>query len=216
MKNYVDMHKEKIQKTPGGTLCQVFGDKENAACSVALVMMEENSNGVMHYHDNITEIYLFSKGIGKIIINGNENIIKEGDCYIIPPNNIHYIKAETSMNFACICTPPWTEHHEFITDTYNVGKNLPKIIDNGIIEILGPEKEHNIKLYETNSTFIPNNEMLKYNRVYYFISGTGKIIINDKEYYVEANHCYEINNKTPEQIIPDSKLKYVLICGLIK
>ena len=62
MSNYIEKHKAKIQKTPGGSLCQVFGNKEGAKCSIALVTMDENSNGLKHYHDNITEIYLFSKG----------------------------------------------------------------------------------------------------------------------------------------------------------
>ncbi|MBO5142935.1 MAG: hypothetical protein J6C46_08135 [Clostridia bacterium] len=56
MGNYIDDNKEKIQHTPGGTLCQVFGVNENANCSVALVTMDANSNGLKHYHDNITEI----------------------------------------------------------------------------------------------------------------------------------------------------------------
>ena len=62
MANYIDEHKNKIQETPGGKLCQVFGKTENASCSIALVEMDQNNNGVKHYHDNITEIYIFTKG----------------------------------------------------------------------------------------------------------------------------------------------------------
>ena len=77
MNNYIDEHKEKIQITPGGKLCQVFGKNEKASCSVALVNMDQNSKGIKHYHDNITEIYIFIKGKGKIIINENENEISK-------------------------------------------------------------------------------------------------------------------------------------------
>lgn len=39
MGNYIDDNKEKIQYTPGGTLCQVFWANENANCSISLVTM---------------------------------------------------------------------------------------------------------------------------------------------------------------------------------
>lgn len=59
---YLEENKDKVISTPGGTLCQVFGTNENASSGIALVSMDENSKGTYHYHDNITEIYVFSKG----------------------------------------------------------------------------------------------------------------------------------------------------------
>jgi len=72
---YLEDNREKIISTPGGKLCQVFGAIEKANSSIALVKMFEKESGLYHYHDNITEIYVFSKGRGKIIINGIENEI---------------------------------------------------------------------------------------------------------------------------------------------
>ena len=111
---YLEDHKEKNQSTPGGELCQVFGALEKANASIALVKMFEGQKGEYHYHDNITETYVFSKGKGKIIINGVENEIFPGDIYEIPPRNGHLIIADSEMEFECICTPPWEEQHEFI------------------------------------------------------------------------------------------------------
>ncbi len=216
MENYIEKHKEKIQKTPGGNLCQVFGDKEGATCSIALVKMDRNNNGVKHYHDNITEIYLFSKGEGSIIINEHENIIANGDCYIIPPNNVHYIKSKTEMEFACICTPPWTENHEFIINEKADGSNILKNVQNGVIQTLSSKVEHDVKLYEINDFFEPNEHMKNYRRVYYFIAGNGIININHRDYKIESGYCYEVLEHSEEYINPNGKVKFVIVCDILK
>ena len=215
MGNYIDTHKNKIQKTPGGTLCQVFGDKEGASCSIALVTMDECSEGLKHYHDNITEIYLFSTGSGSIIINGNENMIESGDLYIITPGNAHYIKADTKMEFACICTPPWTEEHEFVVTEYTKDNNISKITSDGILQVLSEKNGHEIKQYTTEKEFMPDCNMKNYRRVYYFISGNGKIKIEDKEYEIKANTCYEVKQGFSEIINPEGSLKFVVVCDII-
>lgn len=212
MKNYINKHPEKIQNTPGGTLCQVFGANEKANCSIALVCMDEKSNGIQHYHDNITEIYLFSKGQGNIIINGNVNKIEEGDCYIIPPKNTHFIKSDTKMEFACICTPPWTEEHEFEVKQDISGDNIDKWEENGILNILGSESNHNIQLYDVDTDFIPNQDMKKYRRVYYCVSGKGTIVIDGEKFDFSSNTCYEILEEQEECIKVDDKLKFVVVC----
>ena len=216
MENYINKHKEKIQKTPGGELCQVFGDKENAACSIALVKMDENSNGLKHYHDNITEIYLFTKGNGKIIINEHENIINDGDCYIIKPNNVHYISAETEMEFACICTPPWTEEHEIHVEDRQNGNNITKYEGLGVIQKLGKENEHSVRLIEIQDEFKPTINMEKYRRVYYFIEGTGIINIDNNEYEIKPGSCYEIFENSVKYIKTNNKLRFVVVCDIIK
>ena len=216
MGNYIDTHKDKIQKTPGGTLCQVFGDKEGASCSVALVTMDEHSDGLKHYHDNITEIYLFSKGKGSIIINGNENKIENGDCYIINSNNVHYIKADTKMEFACICTPPWTEEHEFVVTECEKNNNISKCVEDGVLQILSEKEGHQVILYTIQNEFIPNENMKEFKRVYYFIGGSGNIEIDGKNFEINSNNCYEINNISNEVIKPNGNLKFVMVCDIMK
>ena len=214
--NYQELHKDKIQEVPGGTLCQVFGDKEKASCSVALVHMNENSNGVRHYHNDITEIYLFSKGKGSININGNINEINDGDCYIIPPNNIHYIESNEEMDFACICTPPWIESKEFAVNEEIQGENINKTEITGTLQKLSDKENHEIRLYETANEFIPSDNMKNYKRVYYFITGEGIFKIDDKEYPIKPNICYEVNKETNEIIIPNTELKFVVVCDDLK
>lgn len=110
--------------TPGGTLVEVCGEKTDSPCSVALVTMDSNNKGLKHKHDNLTEIYLFTKGIGKITINENEHIIHPGDIYIIPKENCHQIETISDMEFCCICSPAWTSRHEFEVTDKHPGKDI--------------------------------------------------------------------------------------------
>lgn len=209
MINYLESHKEKIQNTPGGSLCQVYGDREGKHCSIALVNMDSSSNGLQHYHKDICEIYLFSKGRGKIIINGNENIINEGDCYIITNNNTHYIEADSNMSFACICTPPWREDREFVSDTLEKCDNVSKYTDLGIIQNLSNDINNNVTLYNINGEF--NTDNRNYNRVYYFISGTGTLNSNTSSISIVPGTCFFFSKDDLEYINNANKLRFVVV-----
>lgn len=216
MGNYIDDNKEKIQYTPGGTLCQVFGANEEANCSIALVTMDAKSNGLNHYHDNITEIYMFNKGEGKIIINGNENNVSNGDCFIIPPKSIHFIEAITQMEFVCICTPPWTPEHEFVLDNTVIKENVEKHLSYGVLQILSNENEHDIKRIKITEEYTSNSNSRNYTRVYYFIKGKGSIIIDNIKYKINQGNCFLINESSNEIIMPENELDFILVCDKLK
>ena len=216
MGNYIDDNKEKIQYTPGGTLCQVFGANEKASCSIALVTMDENSSGLKHYHDNITEIYVFNKGEGKIIINGNEHKVSNGDCFIIPPKTIHFIEAITRMEFVCICTPPWTPEHEFEADD-NIRKNdITKCLEYGILQRLSEDTNHIVSRIKINNEFEPNFETQNFVRVYYFIKGTGSITIDGVKNEISQGNCFLVNEASTEIINPESELDFILVCDVME
>lgn len=199
--NYKEIHKEKIIPTPGGTLTQVFGSSEGASCSIALVTMEENGCGLNHYHDSITEVYIFSNGEGSIIINGNENKVTSGDIYIIPKNNVHYIKSKTEMNFCCICTPPWEEHLEHVVENNVLGENISKFTSDIISD--------NIYLYNIKDIFKPTLKEMR--RVYYFIKGNGSINIDGKTYEVKEDTCIEVLKEQNEVITTKDELQFVVV-----
>ena len=215
MGNYIDDNKEKIQYTPGGTLCQVFGANESANCSIALVTMNEKSNGLKHYHDNITEIYVFNKGKGKIIINEIEHKVSNGDCFIIPPKTIHFIEAITQMEFVCICTPPWTPEHEFVSDKILTKNNIEKYLESGVLQKLSEEANHNISRIKTNNEYTPDFEAQNFVRVYYFIKGTGSIIIDGVKHEINQGNCFLVNETSTEIINPENELDFILVCDTV-
>lgn len=206
---YFEEHKEKICNTPGGKLCQVFGENENADCSVALVKMFDNSRGVLHYHKRITEIYCFSNGTGTININGNEHEIINGDCYIITPTNSHIIQIENAAEFMCICIPPWTEKLEFKAKDFSKNEDISKcnkcgvIFDNGKVIV--------------ESYCLVKNEMKSYcckeykREVIYFQSGNGIIAINGNESAIHEAECFEIKEGQKVEVIAKSDLKYIIV-----
>ena len=213
---YFEENLEKQIETPGGKLVQVFGDKENANVSVALVRMSKAKQGVRHYHDNITEIYFFAYGEGEIIINGNVNEVQKGDLFIIPPKNIHLIKAKTDMNFICICTPPWKEEHEFVTEEEINSGNIFKSNMLGNILKLSEKNEHVIKInLINNSTYIPSKDSLNYTKVYFIGKGNGKIIINDEIIDVFEGECYLVRPNDKVEIISKEELKFIEVNDII-
>lgn len=211
MKNYIDLNKNKIVDIPGGKLCQVMGDDDGALCSIALVTMDANSKGIKHFHDNITEIYVFSKGNGSIVINENKNIINEGDCFILPPNNSHYIESKSNMNFICICTPPWKKDHEFEVKDIHAGKNIESNNIEGILQVLGGNINQNIKRIKINNSFKPNESIRKYTRIYYIIAGTGVIKNGEETINIKPNNCLKLNFEN-EIIFAKEKLDIILVC----
>lgn len=196
---YLEENRDKNQSTPGGELCQVFGVSEKANASIALVKMYAGEQGVYHYHDNITETYVFSKGSGTITINGIKHEVFPGNVYEIPPKNGHLIIADSEMEFECICTPPWEEEHEFI---------IPEgeVISDSILEekkIFDEKKQLNnggeISIQKlTSGEIIQNTIENGYVEVYYFPIGTGKIVINRLEKDIHEGECFLVK---PNDII---------------
>ena len=187
---YFEEHPEKYLLSPGTTLCQIFGDKENASASVALVKMDNGSKGVLHYHDNITEIYFFSNEKGIININGHEHEVEAGDCYVIPANNTHFVDARNDMKFVCVCTPPWTEEREFIVDDFISENDYSKVPNYGVIfENEKLKVEYNGIAGGDTINKVASSDARE---VYYFAKGCGVIVIDEKEYEIHEGEGFEI------------------------
>lgn len=187
----------------------MFGISEKANVSVALVKMYKGKKGVHHYHDNITEIYFFAKRDGKIVINGFENEINQGECYIIPPKNGHLILANSEMEFECICIPHWEKEHEFILqekELINI-TIIQKCTDIGKIADLNDNGEVLIKILQSKEKFetiVDEN----YVEAYYFSKGNGKIIIDDIENEIHEGESFLIKPKSKIIIAANSKIIY--------
>jgi len=206
---YFEEHSEKYLISPGTKLCQVFGKTENANASVALVKMEKNAKGLLHYHDNITEIYFFSNQTGIININGIEHQVKAGECFVIPANNTHFIDAKENMNFMCVCIPPWTEEHEFVTREFISNIDIERHDEYGILF-------ENEKLKVEYNKILANNIFEKTcelggREVYYFAKGSGKIIIDGITKEIHEGEGFEILEGQNISIVPKDELIYMVV-----
>ncbi len=77
---------------------------------IALALIRESEP---HYHNEMTEWYLVTKGSAKAYLDGKEVYLKEYDVLKIPPRTVHYVKAEKEIELWVITQPPWKpeDHH---------------------------------------------------------------------------------------------------------
>jgi mannose-6-phosphate isomerase-like protein (cupin superfamily) len=87
-----------------------YGDK---TVSIARARIEPGITTKPHHLESIQEIYLITKGKGKVQIAGLEPTnVEEGDTIIIPDGTSQKITniGKTDLIFYCICTPAFTEN----------------------------------------------------------------------------------------------------------
>lgn len=85
------------------------GDK---TVSIARARVEPKITTKAHYLEGVQEIYLITKGKGKVQIgNLKPTDVAEGDTVVIPAGKSQKIKntGKTDLVFYCICTPAFTQ-----------------------------------------------------------------------------------------------------------
>jgi mannose-6-phosphate isomerase-like protein (cupin superfamily) len=63
-----------------------------------------------HLHRVTEELYLVSAGTGRLIIDGEERTVEEGDCALIPPAARHKIfnVGSVPLRLLCACAPAYS------------------------------------------------------------------------------------------------------------
>ena len=71
-----------------------------------------------HYHRVSEELYLVSAGRGRLLLEGEERLIEEGDCALIPPGARHkvYNVGDVPLRIVCCCAPPYSDEDTVLTD----------------------------------------------------------------------------------------------------
>jgi mannose-6-phosphate isomerase-like protein (cupin superfamily) len=80
--------------------------------SIARARVEAGVSTKPHHLEGVQEIYLITKGCGKVQIGALEPTeVTEGDVIVVPPGVSQQITniGETDLLFYCICTPAFTE-----------------------------------------------------------------------------------------------------------
>lgn len=64
-----------------------------------------------HLHRVTEELYLVSAGTGRLIIDGEERLIEQGDCALIPPAARHKLlnAGEVPLRILCACAPAYSD-----------------------------------------------------------------------------------------------------------
>ena len=71
-----------------------------------------------HYHRLTEELYLVTCGRGRLIIDGEEREIVEGDCALIPPGARHKLfnTGSVPLKVLCVCSPAYAEQDTCLTE----------------------------------------------------------------------------------------------------
>ena len=70
-----------------------------------------------HFHRNTEELYLFTAGMGRMRLGGEERDVRAGDCVVIPPDAPHKLfnTGDTPLVLLCCCVPPYSHDDTVLT-----------------------------------------------------------------------------------------------------
>jgi len=71
-----------------------------------------------HYHRVSEELYLVSAGDGRLLIDGEQQMIGQGDCALIPPGARHKVfnVGSEPLRLLCACSPAYSDEDTVLTE----------------------------------------------------------------------------------------------------
>jgi mannose-6-phosphate isomerase-like protein (cupin superfamily) len=71
-----------------------------------------------HYHRTSEELYLVSAGQGRLTVDGQERLLDEGDCALIPPGARHKLfnVGAVPLRVICACAPAYSDEDTCLTE----------------------------------------------------------------------------------------------------
>src|SRR5271167_652846 len=65
---------------------------------------------IEHLHHTTEELYLVTAGRGRLLIEGEERIVEQGDCALIPPGARHKVFniGVEPLRIVCACAPAYS------------------------------------------------------------------------------------------------------------
>jgi mannose-6-phosphate isomerase-like protein (cupin superfamily) len=78
--------------------------------SLAEATVPPSGETIEHYHRAGEEIYLFTRGSGRMRLGDDEFDVRDGDCVVIPPGVRHKLWAsdDSELQLWCCSAPPYT------------------------------------------------------------------------------------------------------------
>jgi mannose-6-phosphate isomerase-like protein (cupin superfamily) len=73
---------------------------------------------VEHYHRTTEELYLVTVGRGRLVLDGEERALAEGDCALIPPGARHKLhnEGDVPLQVLCACAPAYSDEDTCLTE----------------------------------------------------------------------------------------------------
>jgi mannose-6-phosphate isomerase-like protein (cupin superfamily) len=86
--------------------------------SLALATLEPGKRSLPHILHKSSELYLITKGKGRVFVGGQQQEVGEGQVVLIPQGVEQWIEniGDTPLEFYCVVSPPWSEEQEEIKE----------------------------------------------------------------------------------------------------
>jgi mannose-6-phosphate isomerase-like protein (cupin superfamily) len=105
--------------TPKPSTCgpiREFWQARDGSCDLANLIVLPGKETDRHWHEKLTEVYLFVRGEGTMEIDGNEFSVGSRQAVMIPPGAHHQLRnsAEGELELYVLCHPqfdPSDVHH---------------------------------------------------------------------------------------------------------
>jgi mannose-6-phosphate isomerase-like protein (cupin superfamily) len=97
----------------GSTIREVAGPaslpSENQSLAEATV--DPGRETQAHFHRTSEELYLFTHGTGRMLLDGEERDVRPGDCVVIPPGQRHKLRntGDEPLRLLCCCAPAYSD-----------------------------------------------------------------------------------------------------------
>ena len=86
--------------------------------SLAQATVPPGGDTIEHYHRTTEEIYLFTRGSGRMRLGDDEFAVRAGDCVVIDPGVKHKLWAadDDELVLLCCCAPPYSHEDTVLLD----------------------------------------------------------------------------------------------------
>jgi mannose-6-phosphate isomerase-like protein (cupin superfamily) len=111
---------EPFQTLDGSQIREWAGKVAMPACNQSLAEATIPVGGATseHYHRRTEELYLVGAGRARLLIDGEERLIGEGDCALIAPGARHKLfnVGEEPLRVICACAPAYSDADTVLTE----------------------------------------------------------------------------------------------------
>jgi mannose-6-phosphate isomerase-like protein (cupin superfamily) len=86
--------------------------------SLAEAILPVGGSTIEHYHVATEELYLVTAGAGRLVIDGEERAVAEGDCALIPPGARHKLfnTGAVPLKILCACAPAYADEDTVLVE----------------------------------------------------------------------------------------------------
>jgi mannose-6-phosphate isomerase-like protein (cupin superfamily) len=97
----------------GSEIREWAGPVSMPACNQSLAEATVAVGGATtaHYHRTTEELYLVVEGSGRLVIDGEQRDVAQGDCALIPPGATHKLfnTGGGPLRVLCVCAPAYSD-----------------------------------------------------------------------------------------------------------